>query len=633
MLEAIRTATKTWIAKLILAVITVPFALWGVESYIRNAPGTDSIATVGDQKVTSLEFNNAVRNQLDQFRQQFGNIDPTVMDSPEMRKSILDQLIDQKLVARAGSTLGISVADATIGERLGGEPSFQENGKFSEARLAAFIKAQGYTSESFVKLLRADMERQRFVDSIAGTTFIADASAQQYLRASEQTRDVAVVTIAPEAFAAEVKIGPEQAKAYYEAKKADFTIPEQVRAEYVELSVDALAPQMPVGVDDIKTYFDINNARFVQKEERKASHILIGVTPKASDADKKAAKEKADGIYAKVKANPKSFAELAKANSQDPGSAAKGGDLGFFGRGAMVKPFEEAAFRAKKDEVVGPVLSDFGYHIIRVDEIRPEKGKTLAEATPEIEGELKKQKAAKSFAELAERFSTVAFEQSTSLKAAADVVKLPIKQSGWISKGMGAAPPFTQPKLVAALFSEEVLKNKRNSEAIEVAPSDLVVARVLESKPSMVRPYAEVEAGIIARLTREEAGKLARKDGEAKLKQLQAGKTDAVKFPALLAVSRASTGGLAPNLVDAAMKAAAKTLPTYVGAESPAGGYVLIQVAKVNEPAVTDEAKLQSARTHILQSQSQQQLQSSLLALRSRTDVSIAKDALEKKAQ
>jgi peptidyl-prolyl cis-trans isomerase D len=631
MLETIRTAAQTWLAKLVLALITIPFALWGVESYIRTAPGQDIVATVGDQKVTSQEFTQATRNQLEQFRQQFGQIDPSVMDTPEMRKSVLDQLINQRAVSQASKAMGLTVSDLGLRDRISTEPTFQDDGKFSAARYDSFLKSQGMSAPGFEAMLRGELERQHFVDSVANTGIVPTASAQQYLRATEQSREVAIVNITPDQFSSQVKIGPDRAKAFYEEKKADYTIPEQVRAEYVELSVDSLAPSMQVTADEVKKFYETNSARYVQKEERKASHILISVAKDAKDADKKAAKEKADALYAQLKKNPKDFADLAKKNSQDPGSGANGGDLGYFARGAMVKPFEDAVFSAKKDELIAPVLSDFGYHIIRVSDIRPEKSKSIAEATPEIEGELKKQKAQKTFAELAEKFSNQAFEQSASLAAAAAVASLPIKQSGWISKGMGAQPPFTNAKLTAALFSDEVLKNKRNTEAIEVAPNTLVAARVLESKPSTVRPFAEVEAGIVARLTREEAAKLAKKEGEEKLKALQAGKAVDIKFPPLLAVSRANQGGLAPNVIDAALRAGTKSLPAYVGVETPAGPYTLVQVGKVIEPAAADDMKLKSTLQRLQQAVTQQQLQSVVTQIRNSTSISIAKDALEKK--
>ncbi len=632
MLETIRNATKTWIAKVILALITVPFALWGVESYIRSAPEQDTIATVGKEKITTQEYQQATRNQLDQFRQQYGsNIDASIMDNPEMRKSILDQLIDQRLVVNATKASGVVVSDATLRERISTEPNFQQDGKYAPSRYELYLKSQGQSAVGFETRMRQDMERQRFIESIVSTGFAANASVKQYLLVSDQTRDIAIVNVSPEQFASQVKISAETAKAFYEQKKIEFTTPEQIRAEYVELSVDALMPTIVVPAEETKAYYEANSGRYIQKEQRKASHILINVTPKSTDAEKAAAKAKADALFALAKKNPKDFADLARKNSQDAGSAANGGDLGLFSRGMMVKPFEDAAFGAKKDELLAPVLSDFGYHIIRVTDIQPEKGKSLADVTPEIEGELKKQKAARKFAELAEKFTNAAYEQSSSLKAAAEVAGLAVKQSAWMSKGQGMPAPFSNPKLMAALFSDEVQKNKRNTEAVEVATNTLIAARALESKPAVVRPFEEVEKGIIARLTREEAAKLAKADGEAKLAALKLGKAGDVKWPALLSVSRANAGGLAPNVIEAAMKADPKTLPAFVGTENPGGGYVLVQVAKVNDAQAIDEAKLQTTRTRIAQSLAQQEILATLAQIRVKSDVSIARDALTKK--
>ena len=632
MLESIRSATKTWVAKAILALITIPFALWGIESYVQTPAGQDTVATVEKEKISAQEFQQAVRNQLDQFRQQFGgSIDASVMDNPEMRKSILDQLIDQRLVIEATKSSGLVVSDATLRERISTEASFQQDGQFAPSRYELFLKAQGLSAVGFETRMRQDLERQRFVESLASTSFTSNTSVKQYLRASEQTRDIAIINISPEPFIAQVKLPVDAAKTFYEQKKSEYTTPEQIRAEYVELSIDALLPTILVDAEETKAYYAANSARYIQKEQRRASHILINVTPKATDAEKKSAKEKADALFAQATKNPKEFAELAKNNSQDTGSAGNGGDLGLFARGAMVKPFEEAAFAAKKDELVGPVLSDFGYHIIRVTEIQAEKGKAIAEVTPEIEGELKKQKAARKFAELAEKFTSEAYEKPGSLKDAAAAVGLPIKQSPWMSKGQGMPPPFGNQKLQTALFSDEVQKNKRNTEAIEVATNSLVTARVLESKPAVVKPLAEVEAGIIARLTREEASKLATKDGEAKLAAAKQGKSAELKWPALLSVSRANPGGLAPNVIEAAMKADPKALPAFVGTDNPGGGYVLVQVAKVNDAPAADEAKLQTTRTRIAQAQTQQEILSTLAQIRAKARVSIAKDALTKK--
>ena len=632
MLETIRQATQTWLAKAILVVITVPFALWGIESYVRTDPKLDSVAKVGKVEISQNEFNEAVRGQIEQMKRQFGGqVDTNLLDTPEMRKSMLDSLIDQKLFAQVALSSGATVSDAALRERIASEAPFQRDGQFSPEQYQLYLKSQGMSAVAFENLVRKDLERNQFAGSLLNTHFVSNASVEAYRAASEQAREVSVVNFTPEQFNANVKITTEQAKAEYEKNKANYTIPEQVRAEYVELSADALAPTITVPPEEVKAFYEANASRFIQKEERKASHILINAAKDAKEDVKKAAKAKADEVFALAKKDPKSFAELAKKYSQDPGSANNGGDLGCFGRGQMVKPFEDAAFGAKKDELVGPVLSDFGYHIIVVKDIRPEKGKSLAEATPEIEGELKKAKASRKFAEISEKFANAAYEQSGSLKGAADVAGLTIRQSPWMSK-TGGIPPFNNPKLSAALFSDEVLKNKRNTEAVDIGQNTLVVARLLELKPSTVRPFEEVEKGIVAKLTREEAGKLAKKEGETRLAQAKEGKGD-VKWPAALAVSRANPGGLFPHIIDAALKADTSKLPVVVGVENPAGGYSLVQISKVVEPSAADEAKLKSIKNRVAQTLSQAEVQSLVAQARSATSVSVAKDATTRKDQ
>ncbi|MBL8521552.1 MAG: SurA N-terminal domain-containing protein [Betaproteobacteria bacterium] len=632
MLETIRQATQTWLAKAILVVITVPFALWGIESYIRTDPKLESVAKVGKVEISQNEFNEAVRGQIEQMKRQFGGqVDSSLLDTPEMRKSMLDSLIDQKLFAQVALSSGATVSDAALRDKIASEAPFQRDGQFSPEQYQTYLKSQGMSSVAFESLVRKDLERNQFAGSLLNTHFVAKTSVEAYRAASEQAREVAVINITPEQFSAGVKISTEQAKAEYEKNKANYTIPEQVRAEYVELSADALAPTIAIPAEEVKAFYEANSARFIQKEERRASHILINAAKDAKDEVKKAAKAKADELFAQLKTDPKSFAELAKKHSQDTGSAVSGGDLGFFGRGQMVKPFEDAAFGAKKDELVGPVLSDFGYHIIVVKDIRPEKGKSLAEATPEIEGELKKTKASRKFAEISEKFANAAYEQSGSLKGAAEAAGLTIKQSPWMSK-MGGIPPFNNPKLSSALFSDEVMKNKRNTEAVDVGQNTLVVARLLESKPAVVRPFEEVEKSIVAKLTREEAGKLAKKDGEAKLALAKEGKGD-VKWPAVLAVSRANPGGLASYILDAALKADTAKLPIVVGVENPSGGYSLVQVTKVVEPSAADEAKLATLKNRLAQSMSQAEVQSLVSQARTETKVVVAKDATAKKDQ
>ena len=634
MLEQFREFANRKIVKLLFALfLIIPFGMFGIDAYFRSPVGGDTIATVGPMRIGQLEFDQAVRQQADLYRQQFrGQFDPSIMDTPEMRAAVLDRLVSEKLMTLGAERSGIRVSDKELGQRILAEPFFQVNGRFSKERYELVAKSQGLSALGLDERLRQEYRERQFSGAITDTAFVPRATLDSFIRLSEQTRDVSVVNLTPDAYIAKVKVTPEQVKAFYDSHGAEFTTPEQVRVEYVEMSIDALAAKVPVTDEDIKRAYqdEVNAGKLGEKEQRRASHILITVKPNAKEEERKAAEAKAQEIAARVRKNPASFAEVAKKESQDPGSAAQGGDLGFFASGAMVKPFEEAAFAAKKGEIVGPVKSDFGYHIIRVTDIKPAKVKSLAEARPEVEASLRKQAAQRNFAESAEAFSNMVYEQSTSLKPAADKFGLTVQTSPWIAKGATSVPNLGNPKMQAEIFSDSTIKAKRNTAAVEVAPNVLVAARVIEHKPSQLQPLDTVKAAIERRLAREEALKLAKAEGEAKLKELQSGKDAGLKWPVALAVNRQKPGGLFPQVIDRVFRVDPKKLPAYVGVETPIG-YSLVQVTKVNEPEKIDDAQRQALGAQLRQAVAAEEIDSTLASLRERVGVKTRKDALQAK--
>lgn len=632
MLDKIRTFANYRIVKFIFAIfLVIPFGLFGIDYYFRTPMGGDTVATVGKVRVSQGDFDRALRQQQETLQAQFGkNFDASIMENPELRRSVLDRLINERLVAIGAQRSGARIDDKLLAERIASEPAFQDDGKFSKERYDAIARSQGYSAVGFDERLREDMQLTLYRDAIVQTAIVPRTTLDGFIRLSEQSREVSMVQIGPDAFLAGVKPTEQQLKAYYDAHAREFAVPEQVRVEYVELSVDTLAAQTPVDPEDVKKFYESNKQRFVQREERRASHILLAVKPDASDADKKAIEAKAQALAAELKKKPAGFAEAAKKNSQDPGSAAQGGDLGYFARGAMVKPFEEAAFAAKKDEIVGPVRSDFGWHIIRVTDIKPEKGKSLAEATPEIEAELKKGAAQRRFAEAAEGLTNIVYEQSTSLKPASDQYKLPIQQSGWFGKAGGAPGLLANPKILAEIFSDNAIKAKRNTAAVEVAPGVLVAARVLEHKAADQRPFETVRAAIEQRMKREEAVKLAVADGEAKLKLALEGKDAGLKWPAPLEVSRQKTGGLAPEVLDKVFRANAKKLPAVVGVATP-NGYSLVRITKVIELDKIDDDKRKALAERLKQTLAISELEGVLAGVREQVGVEVRKDAFDKK--
>ena len=626
-------ASKKIVRWIFILFLVVPFGLFGIDAYIGRVGAPDALASVGRARISPQEFDQAMRQQAEVYRQQFrGQFDASLMENPEVRRSVLDRLVNEKLIVIGAERAGVRMGDKELAARIANEPFFQSGGRFDKGRYEMLAKSQGLTPAGLDERLREDYRQQQFRSSIAETTIVPRATLDSFIRLSEQTRELSLVNISPEAFIAKVKVTPEQVKAYYDSHAAEFTIPEMARVEYVEMSLDALAARASVNPEDVKKVYEeqVKAGRLGQQEERKASHVLITVKPDAKEAEKKAAEARAQDIAARVRKTPAQFAEIAKKESQDPGSAPQGGDLGFFARGQMVKPFEEAVFAANKNDIVGPVASDFGYHVIRVIDIKPEKVKSLAEASPQIEAELKKQGAARTFAEMAEQFTNMVYEQSTSLKPAADKLNLLVQQSPWIPKGGSPVPMLGNPKLQAEIFSDAAIKGKRNTAAIEVAPNTLVAARVIEHKPSALKPLDGVKADIERRLVREEALKLAKADGEAKLKELQAGKDAGLKWPAPLAVNRQKTGGVPPQVLDKAFRVDPKKLPAYVGVETPMG-YSLAQVSKVIELEKVEDKQREQLAGRLREAVAAEELESTLASLRARVGVSVRKDALEKK--
>jgi peptidyl-prolyl cis-trans isomerase D len=632
MLAQIRTFAEYKIVRFLFAIfLIIPFGLFGIDYYFRSPVGGDTIATVGKLRVSQGDFDQAIREQQETYQNQFGrNFDASLMENPEIRKAVLDRVINERLIGIGAERAGVRVSDKQLADRITAEPAFQEDGKFSKTRYDAIARAQGFTPVGLDERLREDMRLARFRDAIVASAIVPRSTLDGFIRLSEQSREVSVITLTPEAFIASVKPTEEQIKAYYDSKAKDFSVPEQVRVEYVELSTDALAAKAAVDPEDVKKFYETNKPRFVQPEMRRASHILITVKAGAPEAEAKAAEAKASALAAEARKKPAGFADLAKKESQDPGSAVQGGDLGQFGRGAMVKAFEDAVFAAKKDDIVGPVKSEFGYHVIRVTDVKPEKGKSLAEATPEIEAELKKSVAARRFAEAAEGLTNMVYEQSTSLQPVSEQFKLPIQQSGWFAKGAGGPPLLANPKIQAEIFSDNTIKAKRNTAAIEVSPSVLVAARVIEHKPAEQRPLDAVRAQIELRIKREEAMKLAVADGEAKLKAAGEGKEEGLKWPAPLAVNRQKTGGLPPQVIEKAFRADAKRLPAIAGVQTPMG-YSLVKISEVIDIETIDESKRKALADRLKQTVALSELESSLTSLRGRVGVNVKKDAFEKK--
>lgn len=635
MFDAVRNNKK--IVQVFLALITLPFALWGVDSYVRDAGVGANVAVVGESKITVQQFQEAWRDQMDRARQQLGpNFRQEMFDTPEMRLAVANSLVEQRLLLLEAGKSHLSVGNAFLADIIASMPSLQVDGKFSKQRYEAALAAQGMSPEMFEARLRQDLIMQQLVGAVGDTGIVPVALAESMLRIQGEERQVAEIRLAPEQFSGDVKLAADAAKAFYEANQKQFQTPERVRAEYVVLSLEALLAQVAVSEAEVKAWYESHLDRYRQGEERRASHILITLAAGASDADKDKAKVKAEEVLKDVRKNPAKFAELAKQHSQDPGSAANGGDLGFFSRGMMVKPFDDAAFGLKQGELSGLVQSDFGFHIIKVTGIKEAKQKKLDEVRAEIEGELKRQGAQKRYAEAAEAFTNMVYEQSDSLAPVVEIFKLKTLQSQFLPKEPSAQQrqalgPLGNEKLLAALFSDDAIKNKRNTDAIEVAQNTLVSARVIEHQAAAIKPIDSVRADIEAMLKAQESAKLAKQRGEARLAELQQGQ-DKLSWPAAKGVSRLQSRQYPPASVKAIFHADASKLPAYAGVELPNnGGYALYRISAVKPLEQIDAEKRRALQRDYTQLLAQEDFAAYVLSLRKRYKVELNVSVLQEK--
>ena len=626
MFDAVRNNKR--IVQVFLALITLPFAFFGVDSYMRNDGSGGDVAKIGDVKITQQQFQQTLREQQERLRTQLGaQYDPKLLENAEARKAILDDLINQRLLVIEAGKKHMFAGDNALRQAIGAIEAFKVDGKFSSERYEAALRAQGMSPAGFEAQLRQDLTLQQLAGAIGQSGVVSRSVADRVLALQTEKREVTEYRLNLDSYLGKVKLTDDAARKFYDENAAQFEVPEQAKAEYVVLSMDAIAAQLAVTDAEIKAWYDGHKDRYLVPEERRASHILIG----AEKLGKEKAKAKAGELLAEIRKNPAAFADLAKKNSDDPGSASKGGDLGFFGRGAMVKVFEDTTMSLKEGEISGVVESDFGFHIIKLTGIHSAKEKPLADVRGEIEAELKKAAGSRKFAEAAETFSNMVYEQADSLKPVADKFKLAIKSSDWLGRQANPANGVLgNEKLMAALFSDDSVKNRRNTEAVEVASNTLVAARLVDYKAKALQPFEGVKASVETLLKNKEAQVLASKDGEARLDALKKGE-DKLTWGAAKSLSRMDARQLPGPVAQAVFRMETGKLPSYTGVELPGSGYALYKLSKLDAGEKLDDTRKQGLFKQLGTLVAQEEVQLYLAALRSRYKVEINQAALESK--
>ncbi len=581
MFESIRNHKKYLMGFLMILIIP-SFVLFGIEGYSRFNEGGERVAQVAGKDITQQEWDAWHQRYADDLLASSPNLDRSLLDTEAVRYNSLRRLVDERLLALASQKDRLLTSDARLARQLQQDPVVaslrKPDGTLDMSQYRQLLSTQGMTPEMFESGLRAELSRRQVLQGVRASGFVSPSVSKAMGDAYFERREIQWLRLSPRDFESRVQVSDADVAEFYNANKNMFQSTEQADVEYLVLDLDAVASSITLAEADLKSYYEQNQARLAGGEQRRASHILLTVASGASADDKAQVKAKAQALREQLRATPARFAELARAESQDPGSARNGGDLDYFARGAMVKSFEDAAFALDKGQISDVVESEFGFHIIQVTDIKSPPKRSFESMRAELEPELKKQQAQRKFAEFAEQFSNLVYEQPDSLAPAADKLKLKVVSVKGLTRE-GQPGVLSNAKLLDALFASESVQKKRNTEAVEVGANQLVAARVAQYAPAATQPLESVAAQVRARLVAERAAALVKADGEAKLAAWRAQPGDA-RLPASITVSRDQSEGLPLKVLTAVLSADLAAGPAWLGLDEGASGFVIAKVIK-----------------------------------------------------
>ena len=591
MFDTIRNHKKYLMGFLMILIIP-SFVLFGVQGFTDPSNQSETVAAVDGVDINKLEWDQAHQAEAQRLREAMPSIDAKLLDSDEARYATLERMVRDRVLAVAAQKLHLYTSDQRLARDLQQNETIaslrRPDGTLDVEAYRALVGRQGMTPEMFESQVRADLSQRQVTQGIVASGIAPAALAQVSLNAFFERREVRIQRFKASDFAASVNPSDADIQTFYANNPALFQAPEQADVEYLVLDATALANAVVLNEADLRAYYDQNASRLSGGEERRASHILLTVPQGAPAAEKDAVRQRAQELLAEVRKDPSKFGELAKAKSQDPGSSVKGGDLDFFARGAMVKSFEEAAFALQKGAISDLVESEFGFHIIQLTDIKAPAVRSFEAMRPEIEADLKKQQAQKQFADSAEAFTNLVFEQPDSLQPAAERLRLSVQTARGLTRD--ARPDvgvLGNQRLLAAIFAPDSVEKKRNTEAIETGSSQLTAARVVQYTPARTMPLAEVRDQVRTRLVAQRSAELAREEGGKKLAAWKAG-GDATGMSAPVIVARDSAQGLDQPLLDAALSVDPRKLPAWAGVALGEQGFAVIRVDQVLPRAPRD---------------------------------------------
>ncbi|MFA5530134.1 MAG: SurA N-terminal domain-containing protein [Thiohalomonadaceae bacterium] len=631
MLQFIRARAQGILAWIIVGFIVITFALWGVQEYLGGGQEVP-VAQVNETSISKERLQFAVNQQRQRLQEMLGpNFRPEMFAEASMREAILQSLIEREVLVQTALENGLWVSDAQLASVIRSIPAFQgENGQFSTAAYERALRLQGYTTQGFEVELRRDLLVGQLQAAVSESDFATPAEVQQFLRLQNQKRDVGYLVFPTARYAEKVEVSEDEVKAHYDANQSLYSEPEKVKLAYVELSVQSLARAVQVSDQEVKDYYENHPEEFSAPEERRARHILFSVAPDADEQAVAEARAKAEAVLADLSAG-KDFATLAQEQSEDPGSAKQGGDLGYFGRGVMDPTFEQATFALQKGDVSEPVRSNFGFHVIKLEDVRGGETKPFAQVQDTIRSKLREDQARSRFYEQADQLANLAYEHPDELATVSKETGLQLQHSDYIARS-GGSGLFANSKVLDAAFSEDVLEAGNNSEPVEISPDHLVVLRVEDRRPASVLPLDEVRDRIVSTLREEKARTAATRAAQEAAGELAEGKVQPADYAKRngLEWKRQEIGRDVQQVPGPIIQLAFRMprpdedAPAVESTSLPSGDHAVVVLYGVKEGEVPADAKaplVERANAEAL-------YQGVLTTLRNQTDIRINRDQL-----
>ncbi|MFJ2363544.1 SurA N-terminal domain-containing protein [Pseudomonas sp. NPDC087697] len=616
MLQNIRDNSQGWIAKTIIGVIVALMALTGFDAIFKATTHRNDAAKVNGEEISQNELSQAVDMQRRQLMQQLGkDFDASLLDEKMLREAALKGLIDRKLLLQGAEKSKFAFSEAALDQVILQTPEFQVDGKFSTERFDQVIRQLGYSRMQFRQMLAQEMLIGQLRAGLAGSGFVTDAQVQAFARLEKQTRDFATLNV--KADPAAVKLTDEEVKAYYDEHAKEFMTPDQVVIDYLELKKASFFDQVAVKDEDLQALYQKETANLA--EQRRAAHILIEVNDKVNEAQ---AKAKIEEVQARL-AKGERFEALAKEFSQDPGSAANGGDLGYAGPGVYDPVFEKALYALNKDQVSAPVRTDFGFHLIKLLGVEAPQVPSFASLKDKLTKELKTQQVEQRFVDATKQLEDSSFEASDLAQPAQDL-KLTVHTSAPFGREGGEGIAANR-AVVTAAFSPEVLDEGANSTGIELDPETVVVLRAKEHRKPEQLPLESVAASIRVQLTKEHASAAAKTKADELIASLRDGKTPVASqsWKVTNAATRAQEG-VDPTVLQALFrmpKPAAKDKPTFSSVTLTDGSLVIVRLNGVNEAAAPSEEEKAQYRRFLASRIGQQDFAAYRKQLESQADI------------